>query len=160
MDRRSPIDPPPFTKRTSADAVNKIKFTAIDNTDQFTTTLSFDTPTSNKLVTIPAGEDGTVLLHSSGTVATALTLSGALTCSSTVDLSAAQISGTNALVFGGGTTSNSNKLTLAVTEPAVSMSAVGIFLGEVLTSILLCLPGSPLSSDGNAINRTIPLDKN
>ena len=57
-----------------------------------------------------------MLLHSSGTVATALTLSGALTCSSTVDLSAAQISGTNALVFGGANTGNSNKLTLAVTD--------------------------------------------
>ena len=82
-----------------------------------TTTLSFATPTANKLVTIPAGEDGTVLLHSSGTVATALTLSGALTCSSTVDLSAAQISGTDALVFGGANTGDAHKLTLAVTEP-------------------------------------------
>ena len=45
-------------------------------------------------------------------------------------------------------------------DTAVSMSAVGIFLGEVLTSILLCLPGSPLSSNGNVINRSKVLDKN
>ena len=87
-----------------ADGSNKVKFTALDDSSTHTTTLAFDEPTSDATIALPAGASGTVLLHSSGTVSTALTLSAALTATSTVTLGGADLVGTSPLVFGGSNT--------------------------------------------------------
>ena len=61
---------------------------------------------------MPAGTTGTILTHASGTVAQALTLTGALTVQDAVDLTAAKLSGTSPLLLYGANTGNSNKCTV------------------------------------------------
>ena len=83
-----------------------------DTTKAHTTTLLFDTPSSDATLTVPAGTTGTLLTHASGTVAQALTLTAALTVQDAVDLTAAKLSGTSPLVLYGANTGNSNKCTV------------------------------------------------